>query len=69
MANEYEDVASTIERLDAENKRLRSALRGMLTMHDKVAKKVNWGASFLDAEAIRLMNDAPIAARAALGEE
>lgn len=45
---------------------LREALKGMIEMHDYLAKKINWGASALDAQAIRMMNEAPIAARKAL---
>lgn len=46
---------------------LREALKGMLDMHDKVTKKINWGASFMDGATIQVMNDAPIKAREALG--
>jgi hypothetical protein len=47
---------------------LATALQGMLTMHDAMCKKVNLGASFLDAETIAMMNEAPIAARRALAD-
>lgn len=62
---EVATILASAPRLQEQNKRLRSALQGMLAMYDKL----NWGASFLNAEDIRLMNEAPIAARAALGEE
>lgn len=45
---------------------LLEALRGMVDMHDQLSSRINWGASYLDAEAIRMMNEAPIAARAAI---
>lgn len=57
------EIVST---LDERVRILREALEGMLEMHDKNFKKINWGASFLDAEAIGLLNDKPLAARAAL---
>jgi len=45
---------------------LKKAIEGLLEKDDYCAKKINWGASFLDGRAIQLMNDAPIAARRAL---
>ena len=38
---------------------LLEALKGMIGMFNAVGKKVNWGSSFLDADAIRMMNEAP----------
>ncbi len=42
------------------------ALKAMVDMFDCVCKKINWDTSFLDAEAIQKMNEAPGQARAAI---
>jgi len=45
---------------------LLNALKGMVLMFDKVAGKVNWGQSCLDADTIRLMNESLVNARRAI---
>lgn len=47
---------------------MKAALEQCIELFDKALPKFNWGASFLDAEAIRLLNETPGKARAALGE-
>ena len=55
-----------MERMSEREKELLDALKGMLNMFDLVAKKINWGASYLDADAITAMNEAPSEARAVI---
>ena len=45
---------------------LLDALKGMVLMFEKVSGKIDWASSFLDADAIRLMNEAPTNARRAI---
>lgn len=47
---------------------LADALSGMLSMHNYLCKKINWGSSFLDGAAIKAMNEAPIEARRVLAK-
>lgn len=42
------------------------ALQAANECFDKALPKFNWGASFLDAEAIRLLNNAPVKVKMAL---
>jgi hypothetical protein len=48
------------------NVQMLEALRGMVAMFEAVSECVPWGKTFLNADAIRQMNEAPIAARAAV---
>ena len=47
--------------------KLLHALQGMVEMWDYAADKFDWGKSWLDAEAIRLLNEKPIEAKRVLG--
>lgn len=50
------------------SKKLFDALSNMVSMHSAMMAKTNIGASFYDADTLRAMNDAPIAAGKALDE-
>jgi hypothetical protein len=52
-----------------EKQELLDALKGMVIMFDTVSEKIDWGRSFLNANAIRLMNDKCIEARQAISNE
>lgn len=45
---------------------MRAALESCQRLFDEALPKVNWGSSFLDADAIKLLNDVPIQVRRAL---
>lgn len=45
---------------------LLDALKAMVNMFDAVSKKIDWNHSFLDADALQKMNEAPVKARAAI---
>lgn len=49
-----------IKLLEEQNKQLLDALKGMIEMTDIVFGKINWGKTFLNAQAIQKMNEAPI---------
>lgn len=51
---------------DAHLDKLEAALQLALRTFDEVLPKFNWGASALDANAIQLLNEAPLSIRAAL---
>lgn len=44
------------------------ALRAAKNLFDEALPKFNWGASALDANAIRLLNEAPMAVNAAIAQ-
>jgi hypothetical protein len=46
--------------------RTRSALERMLTMHEMLIGKINFASSFIDADTLKEMNEAPTQARRAL---
>ncbi|MCK5235983.1 MAG: hypothetical protein KAR06_03275 [Deltaproteobacteria bacterium] len=48
---------------------LLNALKGMVVMFDAVSEKIDWRKSWLDANAIRLMNENLIEARRAISNE
>ncbi|WP_322037956.1 hypothetical protein [Burkholderia cenocepacia] len=45
---------------------IRDALAAADEMNDKALPKFNWGASFLDAQAIQLLNETPSTVKRAL---
>lgn len=47
---------------------LLEALEDMVIMTEVLFEQINWGKSFLNAEGIRRMNEAPIQARAAIAK-
>ena len=49
--------------MTANEKLLLQALKDMVLMFGKVSNKIDWSKSYLDAEAISLMNEAPMNAR------
>ncbi|AKJ41767.1 hypothetical protein [Pragia fontium] len=55
-----------IEQQAARIEQLTASLTRMLEKHDLMMKKVNFGASFLDAECLMEINTAPAQARALL---
>lgn len=55
-----------LRRLVELNAELISALELANRMNQEALPKFNWGASFLDANAIQLLNDAPLAVSRAL---
>ena len=69
--NGFDVVEELRQRLDdcaqMEIERLRAALLIVKRMCDEALPKFNWGASRLDANAIKLLNDAPLAVMRALG--
>ncbi len=55
-------------RMVESHQRLLAALKQAERMIDEALPKFNWGDSFLDADAITLLNEAPIAVKAAIRE-
>ncbi len=69
LKNAMTEMVEAIASLDRKAEiavELFEALKAMVNMFDCVSAKITWEASFLDAEAIQKMNDAPIHARAAI---
>lgn len=56
----------TIDLIEKEIQPMAEALTRSVELFDKALPKFNWGASFLDAEAITLLNEVPVQARVAL---
>lgn len=48
------------------NGEMLSALKAAKRLFEEAHPKFNWGASFLDADAISLLNDVPIQVQAAI---
>lgn len=71
LLNDYRyefDEAENNANLIAVAPELLEALQSMIEMFDTVSGKVDWGKSFLNADAIQKMNEAPIQARAAIAK-
>lgn len=71
-ANHLDEAADTIDTLRAQLAEAQDALRAAQRLFKEALPKFNWGASFLDANAIQLLNEVPAkvnaAIRAAKGE-
>lgn len=65
-ANHLNEAADTIDTLRAQLAEAQDALEAAQRLFKEALPKFNWGASFLDANAIQLLNEVPAKVSAAI---